>query len=118
MHHTASMTKEMRKAIDDCMSCSSMCEETIAYCMDMPGSMMDAASMRILMDCAAITRVCSEMMCRMSPMHPQMCDLCARACTACADMAMKMSSDAQMKKLAEMCRTCADSCQMMAHAAA
>lgn len=118
MEHTPSMTTEMRQAIDNCMSCSSMCEETIAYCMDMPGSMMDATNLRVLMDCAAITRVCAEMMCRMSPMHPQMCDMCARACTACAEMSAKMPDDAQLSKLAEMCRTCADSCQAMAHATA
>jgi len=118
VQHMANMTKEMRKAIDDCMSCSSMCEETIAYCMDMPGSMTDAAGMRVLMDCASITQVCAEMMCRMSPMHPQMCELCVRACTTCADMSVKAPKDVQMAKLAEMCRTCAESCQVMVHATA
>ncbi|KLL11051.1 ferredoxin [Protofrankia coriariae] len=116
VQHAEKISNEMRKAIDNCMSCSTTCEETIAYCMDMPGTMMDAANMRVLMDCAAVTKVCADMMCRMSSMYREMCAMCARICTMCAEMAMKMPGDAQMMKLAEACRACAASCQTMAGA--
>ncbi len=118
MQHAEMISEDTRRAIDNCMSCSSMCEETIAYCMDMPGTMMDAMNMRTLMDCAAITKVCADMMCRMSPMQKEMCAMCARMCMMCAEMCMKMPGDAQMMKLAEACRACANSCQTMAGAAA
>ncbi|WP_322759885.1 four-helix bundle copper-binding protein [Frankia sp. Cr2] len=118
MQHAEMINSETREAIENCMSCSTMCEETIAYCMDMPATMMDATSLRTLMDCAAITRVCADMMCRMSSMQREMCAMCARICTMCAEMAAKLSGDAQMMKLAEACRACAASCQAMAGAAA
>ncbi|GAA2580339.1 hypothetical protein GCM10010399_07620 [Dactylosporangium fulvum] len=81
--------------------------------------MMDAQMMRMMMDCAEISRLCADMMSRMSPMHMEMSAMCMRACMMCADMATsRMPDDAQMRKLAEMCRTCAESCRTMAGAAA
>ncbi|MCK9875278.1 four-helix bundle copper-binding protein [Frankia sp. AgPm24] len=118
MQHAEKISETMRKAIDECMSCSTLCEETISYCMDMPGSMMDAADLRLMMDCAAITRTCADMMCRMSPMRADMCAMCARICGATADMCEKMPRDAQLTRLARACRSCMDSCTAMAGAAA
>jgi hypothetical protein len=118
MQHTEKISKNMAKAIDECMSCSSTCEETISYCMDLPGTMMDATSMRLMMDCAAVTRVCGDMMCRRSPVHGDVCDLCARVCMMCAQMCEKMAGDAQLAKLAAACRSCADACRATAGAAA
>ena len=118
MEHTATMSAEMRTAIESCMTCSAMCEQTIAYCMDMPGTMMDPKMMRIMMDCAEMTKLCADMMCRMSPMAGEMCGMCMRMCMMCAEMCEKMPDDAQMMKLAQMCRSCADSCRAMSTVAA
>ncbi|WP_242667097.1 four-helix bundle copper-binding protein [Frankia casuarinae] len=100
------------------MSCSALCEETISYCMDMPGAMMESANMRLMMDCAAVTRTCADMMCRMSPMHGEMCAMCARICVMCAEMCERMPQDQQLAKLAGACRSCAESCNTMVGAAA
>jgi hypothetical protein len=116
MRHTDSMSGDMQKAVEDCMSCSMTCEETITYCLNQPGQ-IDAAMIRMMMDCAEMSKMCADMMCRMSPMHMDMCQLCTRMCMMCAEMCAT-SDDAQMMKLAEMCRTCADSCRAMAGAAA
>ena len=116
MRHTDSMSSDMQKAVEDCMSCSMTCEETITYCLNQPGQ-IDAAMIRMMMDCAEMSKMCADMMCRMSPMHLDMCQLCSRMCMMCADMCAN-SDDAQLMKLVEMCRTCADSCQAMAGAAA
>jgi hypothetical protein len=116
MRHTDSMSSDMQKAVEDCMSCSMTCEETITYCLNQPGQ-IDAAMIRMMMDCAEMSKMCADMMCRMSPMHMDMCQLCTRMCMMCAEMCAA-SDDAQMMKLAEMCRTCADSCRAMAGAAA
>jgi hypothetical protein len=116
MRHTDSMSGDMQKAVEDCMSCSMTCEETITYCLNQPGQ-IDAAMIRMMMECAELSKMCADMMCRMSPMHMDMCQLCTRMCMMCAEMCAA-SDDAQMMKLAEMCRTCADSCRAMAGAAA
>ena len=42
MRHTDSMSTQMQRAVDDCMSCSMMCEETITYCLSQSGR-VDAA---------------------------------------------------------------------------
>ncbi|WP_261567960.1 four-helix bundle copper-binding protein [Frankia gtarii] len=118
MQHTEMINENMRKAIDECMSCSALCEETISYCMDMPGTMMDAANLRLMMDCAAVTRTCADLMCRMSPFHSEMCAMCARVCGACAEMCEKMPRDDQLARLARACRACMDSCNAMVGAAA
>ena len=116
MRHTDSMSTQMQRAVDDCMSCSMMCEETITYCLSQSGR-VDAAMIRMMMDCAEMTKMCADMMCRMSPMHLDMCQLCARICLMCADLCAH-SDDAELTKLAEMCRQCANSCHAMAGAAA
>ena len=116
MRHTDSMSTVMQRAVEDCMTCSMMCEETITYCLSQPGQ-VDSAMIRMMMDCAEMTRMCADMMCRMSPMHMDMCQMCARMCQMCADLCAA-SDDPQIMKLGEMCLVCADSCHAMAGATA
>lgn len=112
---TAAMSKEMQDCVEACMTCHSVCEETMSSCM----SMEDTGRMpvmRALIDCSETTRVCADMMMRRSPMAAEMCALCAKACDRCAEACEAMPQDELMRRCAEACRSCAQACRTMAGA--
>jgi hypothetical protein len=111
------MTRAMQDCVEACMSCHTVCEETMSSCMTMGGGQAQMQIMRALIDCSEMTRMCADMMMRRSPMSAEMCMLCARACEMCAEACMTMPDDPQMMRCAEACRSCAESCRAMAGAA-
>ncbi|MET7391233.1 four-helix bundle copper-binding protein [Streptomyces sp. NPDC005529] len=109
------MSQQMQDCVEACLSCHSMCEETMSSCMNM-GGQAQMQVMRTLMDCSEATRMCADMMMRRSPMSAEMCAMCAKACDMCAQSCMSMPDDPQMMRCAEACRHCADMCRAMAGA--
>ncbi|MCX4649268.1 MULTISPECIES: four-helix bundle copper-binding protein [Streptomyces] len=109
------MSKEMQDCVAACMSCHSVCEETMSSCMQM-GGQPQMQIMRALIDCSEMTRMCADMMMRRSPMSPEMCAMCAKACDMCAEACMSMPDDQQMMRCAEACRRSAEMCRAMAGA--
>ncbi|MET7846392.1 hypothetical protein ABZT45_49670, partial [Streptomyces sp. NPDC005356] len=71
------MSKEMQDCVTACMSCHSVCEETMSSCMQM-GGQPQMQIMRALIDCSEMTRMCADMMMRRSPMSPEMCAMQTR----------------------------------------
>lgn len=121
MHHTEQMTPEMQRCVDTCMECHAMCEETLNRCMSDLGKDMgrsaDGRLMRLLMDCAEVSRMCADMMMRGSEMSMQMCQMCAQVCEMCAEACRAMGDDEMMMRCAEACARCAESCRAMSGAA-
>lgn len=111
------MSKEMRDCVNACMTCHSVCEETMSSCIQ-AGGQDRMQIMRALMDCAEMTRMCADMMMRRSPLSAEMCAMCARACDMCAEACMSMPDDQQMMRCAEACRRCSEMCRTMAGATA
>jgi hypothetical protein len=115
----APMSKAMQDCVDACMSCHTMCEETMSSCMSMGSGGQDRMQiMRALIDCSEMTRMCADMMMRRSPLAAEMSAMCARACEMCAQACMSMPDDPQMIRCAESCRRCAEMCRAMAAATA
>ncbi|MBB4714770.1 four-helix bundle copper-binding protein [Streptomyces luteogriseus] len=112
---TTPLSKEMQDCVQACMTCHSVCEETMSSCLQMGGP-AQMQIMRTVMDCAEMTRMCADMMMRRSPLMAEMCAMCARACDMCAEACMSMPDDAQMMRCAEACRRCAESCRSMSAA--
>ncbi|MBV2356117.1 four-helix bundle copper-binding protein [Streptomyces sp. J2-1] len=110
------MTRQTQDAVEACMTCHGICEETMSACLNM-GGQAQLQIMRALMDCSETTRLCADMMMRRSPMSADICAMCARACEMCAEACMSLPDDAQMIRCAEACRRCADMCRSMAGAA-
>ncbi|MGW1627021.1 four-helix bundle copper-binding protein, partial [Streptomyces sp. NPDC002172] len=79
------MSKQMQECVNTCMATHTMCEETLSSCMSMEGGQAHMRIMRALMDCSEATRMCADMMMRRSPLSPEMCAMCAKACDMCAD---------------------------------
>ncbi|MFD6324563.1 four-helix bundle copper-binding protein [Streptomyces sp. NPDC058442] len=109
------MSKEMQDCVNACMSCHSICEETMSSCLQMTDQ-APTRIMRALMDCSEMTRMCADMMMRRSPLATEMCAMCAKACDLSAEACMSMPDDGRMTRCAESCRRCAESCRAMAGA--
>ncbi|WP_230203271.1 four-helix bundle copper-binding protein [Parafrankia discariae] len=86
------------------------------YCMRQGGAMMDAALMRMLLDCSDMCGTCADMIMRDSGSMKDICRMCADMCTRCADMCAKMPDDQQMAACAEACRRAAAACRTLAAA--
>lgn len=118
--HTAEHTisKEMQQCIDECLSCYSICEQTVQHCLELGGKHAEANHIRTLQDCAEICRTSAGFMLRGSPLHARTCAVCAEVCRACERECRRMSDDQMMQECADACRRCAESCDRMAKAAA
>lgn len=104
----------MEDCIQNCTECHMVCEETMAYCLQMGGEHAGEAHIRTLLDCAQVCTISANFMLHDSDLHPQMCGVCAQACERCAQSCEQFNDDQQMLDCAEICRQCAESCHKMA----
>lgn len=108
----------MQECVDECISCYTTCEATIAHCLKMGGKHAEAAHIRLLADCGRICLTAADFMVRESDVHRPICGICAEVCRRCADDCERIdSSDKMMRECAEKCRSCAESCESMAQTA-
>jgi hypothetical protein len=115
--HFGHMAEQMQRCIDECLSCFSVCEQTLAHCLKKGGKHAAPDLVKLLVDCAESCRMSAGMMSRESAFHARHCMLCADICKACEEACEEFGNDAQMKACADACRSCAESCRTMgAHA--
>ena len=115
-HARRQMSANMQDCINECLSCHSVCLETVAYCLEQGGKHAAADHVRLLLDCAEICQTSANFMLRGSGLHTRTCAACAEVCEQCAASCERMAGDAQMTVCAEACRRCAESCRRMAGA--
>jgi hypothetical protein len=115
MHHNGhnEMSADMRKCIDDCLSCSSVCAETLHHCLMMGGKHAEVEHVTIMLDCAEICQTSANFMLRQSPAHVETCGTCAAVCRACEESCRQLDGDF-MKRCADECGSCAECCERMA----
>lgn len=111
--HFGHMAGQMQRCIQECLSCFSVCEQTLAHCLKKGGKHADAGLVRALLDCAESCRMSAAMMSRESAFHARQCALCADICKACEEACEAFGGDAQMKACADACRSCWESCRSM-----
>jgi len=104
---------EMKQCIDLCHECHDACVQTAQNCLEKGGRYVDAASVRLLLDCAQICHTSEDFLLRDSDLHSLTCSVCAEVCARCADECLRLADDV-LKHCAEVCRRCAASCQQMA----
>jgi len=107
------MNPEMKKCIDECLSCHSICTDTTDYCLKKGGNHAEARHIRTMMDCAEICQTSANFMLRGSELHTNTCAACAVVCEACAKSCDTIEDDETMKRCAEACRRCAEECRRM-----
>lgn len=111
----AHISEEMKNCINECLTCHSVCLETISHCLEMGGEHASPAHIALLQDCAQICITSADFMLRGSELHGQTCGVCAATCDACADSCESLAEGNDfMQRCAEVCRRCAESCRQMA----
>lgn len=100
--------------IQNCLACYRVCLETKHYCIKQGGKHTEPTHLQKLSDCIELCRLSAHFMMSLSPLHKEVCNVCADACLVCAESCEEMGDDDQMKKCAEMCRQCEASCREMA----
>lgn len=117
-HHTNShshqQSPEMQQCIQLCQECHNICLQTVTHCLHMGGMHVEAAHIRLLLDCAEICQSSANFMLRGSVLHTEICRACAVICERCADDCERFGDDAEMQHCAQTCRLCAESCRRMA----
>lgn len=111
--HFGRMAEAMRRCIQECMSCFSICEQTLAHCLRKGGKHASADHVQLLIDCAESCRMSVSMMSRESQFHGRHCAMCAEICKACEESCEHFENDAQMKACADACRAYAQACRQM-----
>jgi hypothetical protein len=111
-HHVST---EMRRCIDECVSCHEVCLEAVTHCLEKGGEHARADHIRLLLDCVQICQTSADYMLRGSEFHTRVCEVCADVCERCAKDCDRFD-DEVMRRCAEECRRCAESCRQMARA--
>jgi hypothetical protein len=106
----------MRRCIQECQSCHSICLETVTHCLQQGGAHAEPEHIRLMLDCVEICQTSANFMLRGSDLHPLTCGTCAEVCERCAADCERLGEDELMRRCAEACRRCADSCRRMAGA--
>lgn len=107
------VSEEMRRCIQDCIECANICEQTVAYCLELGGRHASAEHIKLLQDCAEACSIAASYMARHSRFYEEQCSLCAEICRVCAESCERLGPDPQMKACAEACRQCEESCRNM-----
>lgn len=104
----------MQECIQNCLACYQICSHLMEHCLKKGGPHADPKHIKILNDCATICQVSADFMIRNSEFHGLTCGVCAEICLSCAQSCESMAADdAMMKACAEACRKCASSCEEM-----
>jgi len=108
--------RDMTACLENCAACERTCTETLAAVLSRPDteSRVDAALVRLLMDCADICGTSAHFLMRRSWLHASTCRACADVCAACAGACEGAIGDADLARCAQACRRCAASCEEMA----
>ena len=101
-------SREIEACIDACLSCQKTClGMAMTHCLEMGGEHVAPPHFRMMIDCATICATAADFMLHKSQFHCEMCGLCAKVCTACADDCAKLDG---MEDCITACRACAEHC--------
>jgi hypothetical protein len=116
MHETSghAMSQEMQECIQNCLTCHSVCMQTIQHCLRIGGKHAAHTHIRLLMDCAEICQTSANFMLRGSELHQWTCATCAEVCKRCDQECREMGDDRWMLACADACKRCTESCRQMA----
>lgn len=105
---------EIQQCIEECLNCHAACTMTAQYALGEGGEKADPGLVGVLLDCAEICQTSANFMLRGSPYHGATCAACAELCRATEEALREFGDDEQLAHCAEMCATCATSCEQMA----
>lgn len=106
-----SSSKEVQVCIESCLDCRRMCyAQAITHCLRMGGDHADAGHVSLMLNCAGLCQTTADFLLSESSLHPQLCDVCATVCGACAQSCSRLDG---MSECETACRTCEAACRAL-----
>lgn len=102
----------MQRCIEHCLECRRVCYEmAMTHCLREGGPHVEQGHLSLMMNCATMCQTTADFMLSESPLHAEVCRVCADVCAACAQSCARLSD---MQACEEACRRCETSCSEMA----
>ena len=105
--------KLREECISNCHQTHKSCMEAVSHCLEKGGRHASKEHIVSMVDCATLCQTSTDFMSRQSPLHQEVCRVCAESCEKCAQHCDSFDDDF-MKKTAEIIRRSAASCRQMA----
>ena len=103
---------QYKSCIDACLACAAVCNHCATSCLGEEDVKMMARCIQLDMECAALCYTSAQLMSLGSDHAKTICELCAKACEACAEECGKHQNK-HCQECAELCRRCAEECRKM-----
>ena len=108
MTHTTD--PKMQACVEACNQCYQTClHEAMNRCLESGGKHVEPDHFRLMMNCAEICQLSTNLMLSSSAFGQQICRVCAEVCDACAKSCERIG----MEDCARVCRECAKRCREM-----
>ena len=105
---------ETQQTIEDCLDLHAITKETVAYCLQRGGSLVDGRLIATLFTCSDTCRATAEFIALEAELVPRAADFCAEVCDYTADACERAGAgDEQLSACAEAARQCAESCRWL-----
>jgi hypothetical protein len=107
------LTTDDSATIDECAECAALCRELVNFCLgpDAPQP-FDRGHVRLLLDCADLSRTCADMLGRGTDLHEEMCRLVVDVTRLAAQSCRHFASPESLL-CAESCERTADACETL-----
>lgn len=107
--HDAKQTECIAACLDCYRTCTQMASN---HCLERGGAHVEPKHFRTMLGCAELCRTAAHVMMLKSPIHNELCRLCARICDDCAESCRALDG---MEECVAACERCAASCREMAN---
>lgn len=108
-----SIKVRINDCVRDCLECSCTCGEMIGYCLERGVPYADQDFVQLLMDCAEICQLNTNLLIRGSHRYLITSRACAEICKQCVDMCDQLIADEKLRRCKNILSRCVDSCQRL-----
>jgi hypothetical protein len=111
MTEQVAVSPEMSACIELCRRCHLVClNMATGHCLEKGGGHVGRGHLRAMIACAELCQTAANVMTIGSPLHRQVCALCANACEACITSCRELD---EMEECIFACERCKTSCEAM-----
>lgn len=111
MSEQVSVTPHMSACIELCRRCQQVClNMATGHCLEKGGAHVAPEHLRTMLACAELCGTAAYVMTTGSPLHRQVCRVCAEACEACISSCRALD---EMEECIFACERCKASCESM-----
>lgn len=107
----SNLSPEMEWAIQACLQCKDVLEDTLLYCLQEGGKHSAVALITLMLDCAEICQITVNFIRRNSALQGAVSLVCEQVANRCAEACAIFTDDERLRQCAQACRTCAEACR-------